>query len=149
MSINDQINDEVLAALQGEVDGLNRNEIFEHCPSATSANQISSSLNRLAVSGAVERLGGGRWSAVDDPVPEAEPQKPAAAIQAPEQAIPRFGEDSDPVIAAIRSLPTPTPFPQAERRARVLEELAAWPAMHTEVADELRAIANEIKRRTA
>lgn len=58
-------------------------------------------------------------------------------------------DDEDPLIAAVRSLPVPAPFPDAERNAAVLRELARWEAMHPEVAEKLNEIAAEITKRAA
>jgi hypothetical protein len=148
MSITEQVDEEVIAALEGADEPMGRAAIFDACPTAANVDQVSASLNRALKLGHVEKMGLGLWSFVPGGVPDAvhEAQRTPATTAQP---IPRFGEDSDPLVAAIRSLPTPSPFPQAERRARILDELAAWPAMHNEVAEELRAIANEIKRRAA
>lgn len=161
MSLYEEISEEIVAALEASDESMGRAELLDLCPTAVDADDISSCLNRLYKRGRVEKMGRNRWSAVIDAVPEEpQPREPVTVPQSakvwprPSQAInpnniPKLGEDDDPLIAAIRDLPTPEPFPDAVRSATVLRELANWPAMHQEVADKLIEIATEITKRAA
>ena len=158
MSVAEIVEDEVIAALEGAAEPMGRSEIFDECPTATSADQISRCLNRLLKDGLVEKMGGGKWSHVPDGIPQPKWPAPASAsAKVSATDIPSLGDrrppaqdnDEDPLIAAVRSLPVPEPFPDAERSAAVLRKLAEWPAMHPELADKLNEIAAEINRRAA
>ncbi|MCW8918937.1 MAG: hypothetical protein OQL08_09010 [Gammaproteobacteria bacterium] len=158
MSLTQEIEDEVLVALEGADKPMGRADIFAECALAGDVGQISTALNRLLKRGLVEKMTLGLWAFVPDGVPEKEP---AAAprpttIRAAIREIPRLGSGApakatseDPLIAAVRSLPVPEPFPDATRSAAILQELANWPAMHPEVAEKLSEIAAEITRRAA
>lgn len=176
MSIYATIRDDVIAALKASGGPMDRQALSEHCPTAVDAQQVSVALSQLRKHGVVERQDDG-WVLVDqivdqvtatlsredaareiDSAPAAPRPKPTPK-PAPEYSenIPSFGETSapalveggvDPLIERIRHM-QPRTIPEARRKARVLRELADWPAMDHEIAQYLCEIAADLERLAA
>lgn len=167
MSVRATIRQEVIDALKAADGPMDRNAIFDECGTAGSAQDVSIALSQLKKTGVVERTDAG-WALTAELVdqaceklsredtareldaapaaPKRNPRKEALQLLQgePDEA----GEDTDPLIERIRHM-RPRTIPEARRKARVLRELADWPAMDHEIAQYLCEIAADLERLAA